>query len=87
MVHILKMSNVPLNIEEDDIKKLVLKYEYVKEEKIEEIKIKTKEKKKTNEIKRSAYIYCDEVSKMFKIGSNKFTYKSNEYEISYYKEK
>lgn len=85
MVHILKVSNVPLNIEEDDIKKLVLKY--VKEEKIDKIKMKTKENKKTNEIKRSAYIYCDEVSKMFKIGSYKFTYKSNEYEISYYKEK
>ena len=84
MVHILKVTNIPLNMEEDDIIKVL---KYVKVEEIGEVKVKTKEKAKTNEIKKYAYVYCDEVRKIFKIGIYKFTYKSNEYEISYYKEK
>lgn len=84
MVHILKVTNIPLNMEEDDIIKVL---KYVKVEEIGEVKVKTKEKAKTNEIKKYAYIYCDKVSKIFKIGIYKFKYKSNDYEISYYKEK
>jgi len=84
MVHILKVTNIPLNMEEDDIIKVL---KYVKVEEIGEVKVKTKEKAKTNEIKKYAYVYCDEVSKIFKIGIYKFKYKSNDYEISYYKEK
>ena len=71
-------------MEEDDIIKVL---KYVKVEEIGEVKVKTKEKAKTNEIKKYAYVYCDEVSKIFKIGIYKFKYKSNDYEISYYKEK
>lgn len=85
MVHILKVTNIPLNMEEDDIIKVL---KYVKVEEIDQVKVKTKERVKTNEIKKYAYIYCDKVSKIFKIGGiYKFKYKSNDYEISYYKEK
>ena len=68
----------------------ILKYvKYVEIEEIIKIKIKTKTNKKTKTKAkiRCAYVYCGEVNKILLMGNYIFKYKSNEYEISYYKEK
>ena len=91
MVHILKVSNIPLEMKEDGLTNILKYVKYIEVEEIIKIKIKKQKQKnkktKTTEIIRSAYVYCEEVNKLLLRGSYVFKYNSNEYEISYYKEK
>jgi len=84
MVHVLKVKNIPLDINEEQITRIL---KFVKIDDITKIKFKTNTHKKSSEIKKTAYVYCNIINQMLLCGEYLYKYKLNEYEISYYKKK
>ena len=78
MVHVIKVTNIPLDINEGQITRIL---KFVKIDDITEIKFKTKK------INKTAYVYCNIINEMLLCGEYSFKYKLNEYKISYYKKK
>jgi hypothetical protein len=89
MVHVIKVKNIPLDINEEQITRIL---KFVKIDDIIQITFKNKKKSKsrgttvetTVETKKSAYISCNKINQILLCGSYIFKYNLNEYEISYY---
>ena len=84
MVHVLKVKNIPLDINEEQITRIL---QFVKIDDITKIKFKIKTNTKSSEIKKTAYVYCNIINQMLLCGEYSFKYQLNEYKISYYKKK
>ena len=87
MVHVIKVKNIPLDINEEQITRIL---KFVKIDDIIQITFKNKKKTKSKsretkvETKKTAYISCNKINQILLCGSYIFKYNLNEYEISYY---
>jgi len=85
MVHVIKVKNIPADINEEQITRIL---KIVKIDDIIQIIFKNqKSKDTTREIKKNAYVTCNQINQILLCGSYIYKYNLNEYEISYYKEK